>query len=98
MTGEMLVVNFAALSQAGTDIQSALNSMRSQLTDLETSAKPLVSTWSGDAKTAYEQRQRTWQQGAADLAQMLAAIKRAVDESAQDYLETERKNASMFGG
>ena len=38
----VLVVNFAALHQAGADIQKALNTLDSQLGQLERDAAPLV--------------------------------------------------------
>lgn len=94
----MLVVNFAALTQASADIQSAVNTMRQTIDDLEQSAAPMVSTWEGDARQAYDQRQNTWRQAANDLNQILTEVKRALEESAQEYSRTEKTNAALFGG
>ncbi len=94
----MLVVDFAKLGIASNDIQHALNTMRQQLQDLEDAARPLVDNWSGDAKAAYEVRQNKWRQAANDLTQLLQSIKRALDESLEEYAATERGNAQMFGG
>lgn len=94
----MLVVNFAALTQASADIQTAVNSMRQTLDDLEQSAAPMVSTWEGDARQAYNQRQDRWRQAANDLNQILTEVKRALEESAQEYSRTEKQNAALFGG
>src|SRR5262245_23607807 len=96
MNDDLLVVNFAALEQASADIHNALNQMESQLSQLEADAAPLVATWSGEAKASYDVRQAKWRQAAADLASMLRDIKIAVDESAADYLSTERRNANLF--
>lgn len=96
MNDDLLVVNFAALEQAGADIQNALNQLHTQLSQLESDAAPLVATWSGDAKASYDARQAKWRSAAADLAAMLRDIKVAVDESAADYLSTERRNANLF--
>ncbi|GIG90950.1 WXG100 family type VII secretion target [Plantactinospora endophytica] len=92
----LLVVNFAALQQASADIQKALNTLDSQLDQLESDAAPLVSTWEGDAQQAYFQRQTKWRQGAQDMSNMLRDIKMALDESAADYLSTEKKNTGLF--
>lgn len=92
----VLVVNFGALQQAGVDIQKALNTLESQLGQLERDAAPLVATWDGEAKLAYDQRQDKWRRAAEDLRSILRDIKIAVDDSAQDYLTTEKKATSLF--
>jgi WXG100 family type VII secretion target len=96
MDNGMLLVNFGALSQASADIQKALNELQSQLGQLERDAGPLVATWSGAAQTAYAQRQRKWTAASDDLAAILRNIKIAVDDSAADYQDTERKAQQRF--
>jgi WXG100 family type VII secretion target len=96
MNDNLLVVSFPALQQASADIQKALSSLDSQLGQLERDAAPLVATWAGDAKEAYQQRQLRWRSAAQDLQAMLRDIKLALDESAADYLSTEKKNTSLF--
>ncbi|WBB77941.1 WXG100 family type VII secretion target [Micromonospora sp. WMMD882] len=96
MNDGVLVVNFAALQQAGADIQRALNTLDSQLGQLERDAAPLVASWSGDAKEAYAQRQARWRSASQDLQSMLRDIKVAVDDSAADYLNTEKRNINLF--
>ncbi|HEX5543699.1 MAG TPA: WXG100 family type VII secretion target [Micromonospora sp.] len=96
MNDGMLVVSFPALQQASADIQRALSTLDSQLGQLERDAAPLVATWDGEAKQAYEQRQARWRSASQDLQAMLRDIRLALDESAADYLNTEKKNASLF--
>jgi WXG100 family type VII secretion target len=96
MNDGVLVVRFPALQQASADIQKALSTLDSQLGQLERDAAPLVSSWDGDAKQAYEQRQARWRSASQDLQAMLRDIKSAVDESAADYQSTERKNTNLF--
>ncbi|HEY8534117.1 MAG TPA: WXG100 family type VII secretion target [Micromonospora sp.] len=96
MSDDLLVVNFGALQQASADIQRALNTLDSSLSQLERDAAPLVATWSGEAKEAYEVRQNRWRQASQDLQAMLRDIKVALDESAAEYLNTEKSNASLF--
>ncbi|AXO32738.1 WXG100 family type VII secretion target [Micromonospora chalcea] len=92
----VLVVNFAALQQAGADIQRALSTLESQLGQLERDAAPLVASWNGSAREAYEVRQSRWRAASQDLQAMLRDIKLAVEDSAADYLDTEKRNANLF--
>jgi 6 kDa early secretory antigenic target len=92
----LLLVNFGALQQGSADIQKALNTMQSQLSQLDSDARPLVATWAGDAQAAYQARQARWTAASDDLSNILRNIKVAVDESAQDYQDTERKAQQRF--
>lgn len=94
--GDRLVVNFAALHQAASDINTAINTMESQLSDCEQAAQPLVSTWEGAAQEAYHVRQQRWRQAAGDLTQMLRDIKAAVEDSAQNFQGAEDRNRALF--
>ncbi len=93
---DVLVVNVAAMHQAGADIQTALGTMENQLDQLERDAGPLVATWEGEAKEAYAVRQATWRAAAGDLAGMLRDIRNALEASAVDYVATERRNTALF--
>ena len=92
----VLLVNFGSLQQAGADIQKALNTLQSQLDQLERDAGPLVATWSGPAQEAYAQRQTKWRTASRDLQDILQNVKVAVDRSAEDYLSTERQATQRF--
>ena len=96
MDNGLLLVNFGALQQASADIQKALNTLQAQLSQLDRDAAPLVATWSGAAQAAYAERQRKWTAASEDLANILRNIKIAVDESAADYQDTERKAQQRF--
>jgi early secretory antigenic target protein ESAT-6 len=92
----MLLVNFGALQQASADIHKAINTMRSQLDQLESDAKPLVATWNGAAQEAYAHRQAKWRAASHDLHSILQNIKGAVDQSTEDYIATERQATQRF--
>ena len=96
MDNGLLLVNFGALNQASADIQKALSNLQNQLGQLERDAGPLVATWEGTAQSAYRERQARWQSAANDLSEILRHIKVAVDESALDYQDTERKATNRF--
>ena len=94
---DILRVEFGALQHASDSITTATRALQSQLDQLERDAAPLVSTWQGDAQQAYHQRQTRWREAAEHLSVMLRDIKRALDESAADYVRTESRNTSLFG-
>jgi WXG100 family type VII secretion target len=96
MSDDVLVVNFAALHRAGADIDTALGALATQLDELERDAAPLVATWDGPARRAYDARQARWRAAAGDLSGMLRDIKIALAESAADYEHTEHRNALLF--
>jgi early secretory antigenic target protein ESAT-6 len=96
MNDGVLVVNFAALNQASADIQKALAKIENELNQLEQDGARLSHTWDGDAKAAYQIRQDKWRAAATDLSTILRDIKAALDESAGDYMSTEKKAASLF--
>jgi len=96
LNDDTLVVNFAALQKASGDIQRALGDLEGQLSQLERDAAPLVATWDGAAREAYDTHQRKWRQRAGDLSAMLRDIKQALDESATDYQNTETRNTRLF--
>jgi 6 kDa early secretory antigenic target len=96
MTDGTLLVNFGALMQAASDIDKAIKTLQSQLSQLDSDARPLVSTWSGSAMQAYSERQARWTSASEDLQHILQSIKAAVHESAQDYQHTERQAQSRF--
>ena len=93
---DVMIVNFAAMQQASVDIQSALNALTNQLAELERDAAPLVATWDGAAREAYDVRQARWRGAADDLSRILRDIKVALDESATDYHHTEQRNIGLF--
>lgn len=93
---DMLVVNFAAMQAASGDIQAAIKTLTGHLAQLERDVAPLVSSWDGDAKAAYEVRQRQWRSAASELCTMLTEIKKALDDSALDYRDTETRNVRLF--
>jgi ESAT-6 family protein len=97
MAGDgMLLVNFAALQTASGDIGKALSRLQSSLDQLERDAQPLVSTWDGEAQQAYQARQTKWRRASHDLHQILSNIRKAVDESAEDYIHTEKQATQRF--
>jgi 6 kDa early secretory antigenic target len=93
-----IAVNFASLTKAAEDIQSAIGKMTSELDGLERGIQPLLVTWDGDAKAAYLIRKKEWDNASADITQLLTGIKGAVLKSAEIMAAREKQNATMFNG
>ena len=91
-----LVVNFAALRAAAEDIGSTVTTMNSTLDGLKQSLQPLVSTWEGEAQTAYGTKQAQWDSAAADINTLLTGIQGAVQRSAEAMEARERGNMQRF--
>lgn len=96
MNDGVLLVNFAALGQAGADIERALQKMRTDLDELESKGAQLSETWSGAAKQAYQERQDRWTKASKDLETILRSIQGAVVDSQEDYANTERAATNRF--
>ena len=89
-------VTFGSLDAAAGSITSSANNVQGQLDDLKQRLAPLVSTWTGQASENYNAHQAKWDQAAADLQQVLAAIGTAVQRASDDYRDGERNNANRW--
>ncbi|HEY0450506.1 WXG100 family type VII secretion target [Actinophytocola sp.] len=89
-------VSFGSLQAAAGNISTQAAKVQSSLDDLKSYLQPLVSTWTGGASEAYNSHQSQWDQAAADLQQVLAAIGTAVQRAAEDYMDGERTNTNRW--
>ncbi|WP_432985956.1 WXG100 family type VII secretion target [Dactylosporangium sp. CA-233914] len=96
MAGDEIVVEFAALNQAASDITSALSSMQSELDGVDQAVAPMVASWQSDAQEAFAQRKAEWTNAANDLHQLLNGIKGAVLKSAEIMQAREKANLAKF--
>lgn len=93
-----LEVNFKRCRDAHEAINRIINDLQVQLTNLESDAAPLVSTWTGDAQQAYHQRQSAWHASSEELTRILRGINHALEESLVDYRATEDRAVRLFSG
>jgi ESAT-6 family protein len=93
-----LLVTFGQLQAAVGHIDTAVGALHTQLGDLDSAARPLVGSWTGDAQLAYQERQQRWTAAAQDLTNILQGIKQALQESTDQYMQTEKANTALFGG
>jgi len=96
MPDGQIKVTFGGLEAAAGNISSQANKVQGSLDDLKQYLQPLVAGWTGNASDQYQAHQAKWDQAAADLQQVLAAIGTAVQRAAEDYRDGERANAGRW--
>ena len=94
--GHMLVT-FGAINEAAMDTDSIAAQIAQQLSDLKAYLAPLVASWSGEASADFQALQSKWDQSAEDLNQILRQISQSLRTAGDNYQDTERKNASIWG-
>jgi early secretory antigenic target protein ESAT-6 len=92
-----ILVNYATITNASSDVRSTAGRIKQQLDDIEASVKRVASTWEGEAQEGYQRKQREWDQTAADLHATLLKISAALQSAAENYQATEKSNASTWG-
>jgi early secretory antigenic target protein ESAT-6 len=92
----MLKVTFAEIQQASSTINSSATQVQSQLDDLRQEVTKTLAGYEGDARVAYEAAQQKWDQAAADLQAVLAAIGTAVGQAGQAYEAAEKQNLNRW--
>jgi 6 kDa early secretory antigenic target len=92
-----ILVNYATITNASTDVRATAGRIKQQLDDVEAAVKRVASTWEGEAQEGYQRKQRDWDKTAADLHQTLMKIATALQNSAENYQATEKSNASTWG-
>ncbi len=91
-------VNFGAMQTAVDDLNRGVSQLTTGLADLHARNAPLISTWSGDAKDRYNERHLAWTETADKLKELLQTIKKNLELSQQEYLQTEGNIAKSFRG
>jgi WXG100 family type VII secretion target len=93
---DQIKVTFAQVQATQEHTQSTVASMNNSLQDLKAYLAPMVATWEGQAAENYNAKQAQWDQAAADLNEVLAAIGRALGSANEGFQTTESQNASRF--
>ncbi|MCF4005951.1 WXG100 family type VII secretion target [Corynebacterium uropygiale] len=88
---------FSAIEGAAADISSTSGRINQLLADLAAQIKPMVSTWEGEAASAYQVAQDKWDRAAEDLNQVLATISRTVSQGNERMSDVNRRAAASWG-
>ena len=89
-------VDFGALSGGSAGILSTYRSLQSTLENLESQLAPMVSSWNGDAREAYYQQKRKWDEASAAMATILQQMGQAVDDAHENYTAAENSNKGLW--
>lgn len=91
------LVNFGALSTGAQGIQATYRQLQSTLESLESQLAPMIGSWTGDAREAYYQQKKRWDDASAAMATILAQMGQAVDTANTNYQSAESTNLSRWG-
>ncbi|MGR8007916.1 WXG100 family type VII secretion target [Streptomyces hypolithicus] len=92
-----ILVNYATITNASTDVKSTAGRIKQQLDDVEAAVKRVAASWEGEAQEGYQRKQREWDKTAASLHATLLKISTALQSSAENYQATEKSNANTWG-
>ncbi|HKR52281.1 MAG TPA: WXG100 family type VII secretion target [Pseudonocardiaceae bacterium] len=91
-----ILVTFSELENARSSIQTTWTNISREMHDLKRYLGPMVATWTGEASTAYQAHQASWDRSAADLHQVLNQIGVALGTSNENYQAGEAANKSRW--
>ncbi|GHH16613.1 WXG100 family type VII secretion target [Streptomyces lanatus] len=92
-----ILVNYATITNASTDVKSTAGRIKQQLDDLEAAVKRVAQSWEGEAQEGYQRKQAEWDKTAADLHATLLKISTALQNAAENYQATEKSNSTTWG-
>ncbi|MEV6714306.1 WXG100 family type VII secretion target [Lentzea sp. NPDC051208] len=92
----MLQVTFAEIAAASQTISSSATQVDGQLDELRAEVTKTLAGYQGDAREAYEVAQKQWDEAAADLQKVLAAIGTAVGQAGEAYEQAEKQNLQRW--
>ena len=93
---DRIAVSFGEVEQGRADTVRTYNNLNSTLGDLRGYLAPLVAEWTGAASQAYQDHQRLWDQGVAELNDVLFKIGGALDSAHTHYTTAENTNTARF--
>jgi len=89
-----ILVNYAALENANSQIQSTARSVEEKLDTLRTRLQQMQ--WDGQDQEAYREHQAQWDRAVRDMNGVLQQIGAAVGTARENYMSTEASNAKVW--
>jgi ESAT-6 family protein len=87
---------FGAIDALAGDIATRVNAVETRLGDLQSKINNLTAIWEGAANEGFRQTKQQWETAAADLNQVLAKIRIAVEQTNADARATEDVNKGRW--
>jgi 6 kDa early secretory antigenic target len=78
-------VRFDALQGGEQGIRNNYSKLTATLEQLNSDLQPMINSWSGDARDAYMQCKKQWDDASQALAQVLNSVAQAVGQANQNY-------------
>jgi WXG100 family type VII secretion target len=91
-------MDFGAMQQAYAAFQQQYNRMTSELDDLEKNVESKLAQWEDDAKNAYFEAKKQWEQSAQEIGQVMQALGAVINSSAETGQGTVKSNVNLIGG
>ena len=92
----MLNISYETLADAQGDLAAAYTGAQATIDDLKAKLAQSLSSWSGDARNAYDEVQREWAQAFAHMAAVLQKAQVHLGSAHDMYQDVERQNASIW--
>jgi WXG100 family type VII secretion target len=89
-------VKFEALSSGATGILGTYRNLQSTLENLESQLAPMVSSWTGDAREAYFQQKKKWDEASQAMAVILQQMGKSVEQAHANYQSAETSNRNLW--
>jgi WXG100 family type VII secretion target len=89
-------VKFESLSAGAAGILSTHKALEGTLQNLEAELGPMVNSWTGDAREAYFQQKRKWEEASAAMATILQQMGQAVEQAHSNYTSAETANRNIW--
>jgi 6 kDa early secretory antigenic target len=89
-------INFESIDQAANEIRKVHGQLLNSLDELEAKLRPMVSSWGGEARQAYFEKKKTWDNAAQEMASILQQMGKAVANAHDGYQSAEASNRKQW--
>jgi early secretory antigenic target protein ESAT-6 len=93
---ESVRVSYGSLAEGSAGIRAAYAALEAELQNLEQQLRPMLDSWSGEAREAYFVQQRKWEEASHSMAEILNHMGRAVEQAHDNYQTAENANRDLW--
>lgn len=93
---DLTYVNFGGLAAGEENLQKLHDRLVASLQDLETTLRRELVNWKGGAEAAYGDQRDIWNKSAADMQDILNALRQGVGTANEAFQQAERDNVRLW--